>query len=444
MRKWMIWMVCLALGLTPCAQAFAMEEEQRETMQEEGEETAGEANESPAPQVDPLGLYAQSAVLADGLTGRVLYGKGEDTIRPMASTTKIMTCILALEMGNPEDVVTASQKAAGQPKVHLGVRSGETFYLKDLLYSLMLESHNDAAVMIAEHVGGSVPDFARLMNEKARALGCENTYFITPNGLDAKETDENGQEHIHSTTAADLARIMAYCVNQSPERERFLEITQTQNYFFTDTEGKRSFNCTNHNAFLNMMDGMVSGKTGFTGGAGYSYVGAMEKDGRPYVIAILGCGWPPHKTWKWADARKLFQFGLEHYQMKNVYESQAFAPVPVTGGLCWSEPGKTMRERIELTMGPGDEEREVKLLLGEDEQVEIRQNLPARLKAPVRQGQQVGTVEYLLKGQVVSSFPVYTAQGVEEITQTRCLDHVLRLFCSLFEGGRGSENQAAG
>ena len=123
--------------------------------------------------------------------------------------------------------------------------------------------------------------------------------------------------------------------------------------------------------------------------------GRWKRTGVPTSSPFLAAGGRPHKTWKWADARKLFQFGLEHYQMKNVYESQTFAPVPVTGGLCWSEPGKTMRERIELTMGPGDEEREVKLLLGEDGQVEIRQNLPARLKAPVRQGQQVGTVEYL-------------------------------------------------
>ena len=127
--------------------------------------------------------------------------------------------------------------------------------------------------------------------------------------------------------------------------------------------------------------------------------------------------------------------------MKNVYESQAFAPVPVTGGLCWSEPGQEMRERVELTMGPGEGEREVKLLLGEDEQVEVRQNLPVRLKAPVRQGQKVGSVEYLLKGQVVESFPVYTAQGVEEITPERCLIHVLRLFTSLFDGGEGAKKQ---
>ena len=445
MRKWMIWMVCLGLGLGPCVRAFAMDGSKTVTVWEEGQDRAPDGEQPAAAkspdgdrpaQPDPLTLNAQSAVLADGLTGRVLSGKGEDTIRPMASTTKIMTCILALELGNPNDVITATKEAAGQPKVHLGVQSGQTFYLKDLLYSLMLESHNDAAVMIAEHIGGSVPGFARLMNEKAKALGCENTYFITPNGLDAKETDEAGVEHVHSTTAADLARIMAYCVNLSPKRQEFLEITQTQNYFFTDVPGKHSYNCTNHNAFLTMMDGVVSGKTGFTGGAGYSYVAAMEKDGRPYVIALLGCGWPPHKTWKWADARTLFNFGLEHYQMKDVYEEQRFSPVPVTGGLCWDDGSGAGTDQVSLTMGQESTGRELKLLLGEDEQVEIRQNLPVRLAAPVQAGQKIGTVEYRLNGQTVRSFPVYTENGVEQITLKRCLLRVGALFGGLWERQR--------
>ena len=110
----------------------------------------------------------------------------------------------------------------------------------------MLESHNDAAVMIAEHVGGSVEGFAALMNQKARDLGCSDTYFITPNGLDASR-EENGQMKEHSTTAADLARIMNYCIGTSPKKEEFLKITGTQSYYFTDQEGKRSYNCQNHN-----------------------------------------------------------------------------------------------------------------------------------------------------------------------------------------------------
>lgn len=172
----------------------------------------------------PGELYARSAVLMDADSGRILFGKEADKARPMASTTKIMTCILALEYGNPEEIVEVSAYAATMPKVKLYVRQGEKYRLKDLLYSLMLESHNDSAVVIAEAVGGSVEGFAAMMNQKARDIGCFDTYFITPNGLDAVVNDSG---RTHSTTARDLAKIMAYCVTDSAAREEFLEITRT-------------------------------------------------------------------------------------------------------------------------------------------------------------------------------------------------------------------------
>ena len=150
-------------------------------------------------QLSESELYARSACLMDADSGRVLYSKNSEQKLPMASTTKIMTCILALEDGRMDDLVTVSAYAASQPKVHMGAKTGEQFYLQDLLYALMLNSDNDAAVMIAEQVGGSVEGFAEKMNLKARELGCDDTYFITPNGLDAE--NKNG---IHSTTAKDF------------------------------------------------------------------------------------------------------------------------------------------------------------------------------------------------------------------------------------------------
>ncbi|MDE7429249.1 MAG: serine hydrolase, partial [Lachnospiraceae bacterium] len=184
---------------------------------------------------DELQLYAQAAVLMDAESGRVLYGKNPEEVLPMASTTKIMTCILALEYGNPDEIVEASSYAASMPKVKLYVRSGEKYRLRDLLYSLMLESHNDSAVVIAEAVGGSVEGFAAMMNQKARDIGCFDSYFITPNGLDAVV---NATGRTHSTTAADLARIMAYCLEKSPKKEEFLEIIRTISYDFTDADGR--------------------------------------------------------------------------------------------------------------------------------------------------------------------------------------------------------------
>ena len=153
-------------------------------------------------------------------------------------------------------VQTCALPISRQPEVHLGVRTGEKYYIRDILYSLMLESHNDSAVMIAEGIAGSVEQFAAWMNEKAQKLGCRDTHFVTPNGLDGE--DEGG---IHSTTASDLARIMRYCIMDSPKRAEFLEITRAGNYSFSDLEGSRSFSCNNHNAFLSMMEGALDRKS---------------------------------------------------------------------------------------------------------------------------------------------------------------------------------------
>lgn len=384
-------------------------------------ETDGERQEK------DLKLYAQSAVLMDAASGRILYGKEALLQRPMASTTKIMTCILALENGSPDDVVKVSSYAAGQPKVHLGVSTSETFRLGDLLYSLMLESHNDAAVMIAEHIGGDVKGFAKMMNQKARDLGCENTCFITPNGLDAAQTDESGKEQIHSTTAADLARIMSYCVWESPKREEFLTITQTQNYYFSDLEGKRSFNCTNHNAFLTMMNGVLSGKTGFTGGAGYSYIGALEDGGRQFVVALLGCGWPPHKTWKWSDTRALFNYGLTNYRYREVFREQNLKPIPVENGIS-PETGIGQTAYTGITMNLSDGEKSLKLLMKEGEKVQMSSDIPEKLTAPVKAGTVIGSVTYYLEEKPVKVYPLYAQNDVDKVTLDWCIGNILDKF----------------
>lgn len=200
---------------------------------------------------EPAELYALSAVLMDGESGRVLYEKDGERPLANASTTKVLTCIVALENSPGDDYVQVSQNAASQPEVKLGLQKGEQYYLEDLLYSLMLKSHNDTAVAIAEHCGGSVEGFARMLNRKAKQIGCKNTYFITPNGLDAE--DENGKHH---TTAKDLALIMRYAI----KNETFLHIAQTRDYTFSEITGKRTFSVHNANAFLDMRDGVLAGK----------------------------------------------------------------------------------------------------------------------------------------------------------------------------------------
>ncbi len=366
----------------------------------------------------PEQLYARSAVLMDADSGRVLFGKEEQEKRPMASTTKIMTCILALENQEEGQVVTASAYAAGRPKVKLGVKEQEQFYLRDLLYSLMLESHNDSAVVIAEGISGTVEEFAKLMNQKARELGCQDTHFVTPNGLD--DSDEGG---IHATTARDLATIMRYCIKQSPCREEFLEITRTKNYQFSDVDGGRSFSCVNHNAFLDMMDGALTGKTGFTSDAGYCYVGALERDGRTFIVALLACGWPNNKSYKWTDTRKLMEYGIANYQYRDVWEDVVLPDVEVKNGVEEESPYET-----ELYMPVCVEGKEdIPLLLRADEGVEIKTEVKDSLTAPVSKGDVVGSVRYILEGEEIASYQVVAGEDIRERDLNWALCWIVRL-----------------
>lgn len=369
---------------------------------------------------DSLALYAQSAVLMDADTGRILYAKNAKEQRPMASTTKIMTLILALENANPDDIVMISDYAASMPDVQLHLRAGEHYRLGDLLYSMMLESHNDSAVAIAEHVGGTVPGFAALMNAKARDIGCYATYFITPNGLDAE--DDTG---VHSTTAADLARILRYCIMQSPKKEEFLKITRTNAYSFSDLEGIRTFTVGNKNAFLHMMEGALTGKTGFTGNAGYCYVGALRQEERTFIVALLACGWPNNRSYKWSDTRKLMNYGLEHFTYRNVWQEPKLPELPVKNGIPDRE---NLEEEARIRLRLSSEEPDLKLLLSEGEQVQVETHISQEVTAPVEPGTLLGSVRYLLDGQVVKVYTVEAAEDVEAVTLDWCLEKVLKRY----------------
>ena len=369
---------------------------------------------------DSLALYAQSAVLMDADTGRILYAKNAEEQRPMASTTKIMTLILALENANPDDIVMISDYATSMPDVQLHLRAGEHYRLGDLLYSMMLESHNDSAVAIAEHVGGTVPGFAALMNAKARDIGCYATYFITPNGLDAE--DDTG---VHSTTAADLARILRYCIMQSPKKEEFLKITRTNAYSFSDLEGIRTFTVGNKNAFLHMMEGALTGKTGFTGNAGYCYVGALRQEERTFIVALLACGWPNNRSYKWSDTRKLMSYGLENYMYRKVWQEPKLPELPVKNGIPDRE---NLEEEAQIRLRLSSEEPDLKLLLSEGEQVQVETHISQEVTAPVEPGTLLGSVRYLLDGQVVKVYTVEAAEDVEAVTLGWWLEKVLKRY----------------
>ncbi len=424
-----------------------------------------------AADIAQLSLYANSAVLMDADSGRVLYGKNENEIMAMASTTKIMTCITVLENVSLDDELTVSAYAASMPKVKLYIQKGERYKVRDLLYSLMLESHNDSAVALAEYVGrgqltGELHDkdigeytvseskkamaaFAALMNQKAQELGCENTWFITPNGLDATETiqlkDGSSLEKEHCTTAAELARILAYCIKESPCTEDFLKITRTRDYSFYT--GGRSFSCTNHNAFLDMMDGALTGKTGFTNKAGYCYVGALERDGRTFVVALLACGWPNNKTYKWSDTRELMQYGLDNYHYRSfseegvAFDEGLLEAVPVQNGRT-DILGSTAYTNVRIAdrMGEGQNGGESHsfgtdkwvegLLMRADEQIRVEHRVQDSLTAPVEPGIAVGEIDYIVGDTVYKRETIVTADQVWAIDLEWCVRQVLeRYFC---------------
>ncbi|NCB91256.1 MAG: D-alanyl-D-alanine carboxypeptidase [Clostridia bacterium] len=371
-----------------------------------------------AAKMEDSELYARSACLLDADSGRVLYAKNGEEKLPMASTTKIMTCIIALEEGRADDLVTVSKLAASQPKVKLGAAQGEQFLLNDLLYALMLDSDNDVAVMVAEHIGQTVEGFAEKMNLKAIEIGCRDTYFISPSGLDAQ--DEHG---VHSTTAADLARIMKYCINDSPQKEMFLEITRMPSYTFWNHTHTQVYNCTNHNAFLGMMDGALSGKTGFTSDAGYCYVGALRFEGRTFIVSVLACGWPNHKGYKWSDVRKLMTYGLENYRYRDIFEYKALQSIPVRNG---QYEGMRIGETAmtELTYGTDASVLSCPMLLREEEKVRVEYQIPEALEAPVKDGQQVGKVQYFLEDELIKEYPVFAKRRIDVLDFAWCLEKV--------------------
>jgi D-alanyl-D-alanine carboxypeptidase (penicillin-binding protein 5/6) len=394
-------------------------------------------------------LYARYAVLMDADNGRVLIGKSDQEPVPMASTTKIMTCIIALEYGNLEMLCTTSPYAASMPDVQLNALKNEVFRLNDLLYSLMLKSHNDSAVIIAENVAYNyiyqlktgaaadeynilqtydlsfVPDdsyntsfignlndlqsktlvgvFATLMNQKAIGLGCEKTHFITPNGLDA--SDDTG---VHSTTAKELALIMSYCI----KNQTFLDITHTPSYSFnsfkTNNTGEvsgnsRSFAVTNANAFLNMYDHIISGKTGFTGDAGYCYVCAYSYEGRTFIVSLLACGWPNNKSYKWHDARLLLNWGREQYFNKCIVDvNYPINDIEVQRGL-----KSIIHPYIKDTCS---------MLLSETDQVNVRIDVPTKLEAPISTEEVIGTLRVYVNDTLIKNIPVYSQESIRNIS----------------------------
>lgn len=354
-----------------------------------------QANES-------LKMYSKSYALTDGDTNRVLVGKNETVPMANASTTKILTCIITLEKCLLDEIVTVSDNAASQPKVRLGMREGEQYPLRDMLYGLMLESYNDCAVAIAEHVAGSEEAFSDMLNQKAKELGCTDTYFLTPNGL-----DKENEKGFHHTTAEDLCKMMSYCVWESPMKDVFLQITQARNYGGGANDKTYSF--TNKNALLDQMEGVLSGKTGYTAKAGYCYVAAYENDGERYCISLLACGWPNNKTYKWSDSRTLFTYGSSHYDKKRV-EISGIEKILETDG--YIVPPKFLSLNQKQGVSICGENRGYEVLLSDSEQVKKDIVFQKDIKLPITQGQTLGVCRIYVENMLLDEIALVAMKDV--------------------------------
>ncbi len=325
---------------------------------------------------------ARSEILIEAKTGRVLYENNAHEALPMASTTKIMTALVALENGNLSDPVTTGINAFGVPGTSLYLGLGERLTLEEMLFGLMLASGNDAAVAIAEHVGGSVEEFCRMMTERAAEIGCENTVFTTPHGLPAGG---------HHTTAWDLALI----TREAMKNPKFREIVSTQRASLPWMDHAYDRVLTNKNKLLSTYPGAVGVKTGYTKAAGRCLVFAAERDGLSLIGAVLNCP-------DWFDeAAALLDRGFDNWQMVTVLSAgETVREIPVAGGA---------RENVRVVAGE-DAAAPVKWNVWPD----LLLDLPDSLPAGVEKGQVIGTAWLADQGRAIAAVPLIAAESVPE------------------------------
>lgn len=245
---------------------------------------------------ESLTLSCKSALVMNAETGNVYYDKSMNVRRPQASLTKIMTCILAIEKNSLRSKVSISKKAAGTPWTYIPLVSGDKVYLKDLLYAALLRSSNGSAVALAEHTGKSVSGFAKMMNKKAQNLGCRNTNFVNPHGLDTKN---------HYSSAYDVGLITAYAW----KNRTFRSIIKTQKYSFRTLVKKKSCTVSTTNQLLGKLTGMRGGKTGTTSGAGNCFAGVYTYKGKDYIVVVLGS---KTDSGRWSDVKKLISYAKKY------------------------------------------------------------------------------------------------------------------------------------
>lgn len=320
-----------------------------------------------------VGTSAQSAVLIEQHSGRVLYESNADEERLIASITKIMTALVAIEHGNLSEVYTVTSRDMAEGS-SMYLKVGDQLTLEELLYGLMLVSGNDAALAVAHCVSGEIEDFVALMNQTAQSLGMTHSSFANPNGLDAQG---------HYSSARDMSRLAACAL----ENEMFRRIVSTEHITIGDRYLK------NHNKLLNLCEGCIGVKTGFTKAAGRTLVSAVERNGMTLVCVTLkdGDDWNDHIT--------LFDYGFEAYHMETpVKAGQKMAQTIVCGG---------MKSGVMLAAA-----RNLSYPVTGEEKLTVKVFVPTSVNAPISAGQVLGTVCAYLDGVEVASVDLVAMEAV--------------------------------
>lgn len=347
-------------------------------------------------------INALAAVVLEVSSGRILYSKNATVRRSIASTTKIMTAIVALENGSLEDEVIISKRAAGIGGSTIGLQTGQKFTLKELLFAMLMSSANDAAIAVAEHIGGTVEGFAEMMNKKAESLGAADSHFVTPHGLDT------GNQY---STAYDVS-IITRCALKNPV---FAEIVSTTSSYIPGHD------LYNTNELLGAYSGVDGVKTGYTGKAGRCLVTTVQREGMRLVTVVLGS---PTRTARANASRDLINYAYENFSMHKLMNAgDIYAKVPVYRGI---DDSAILRaaQNIELPLS----EAEVEML-------EVRKYVPEVLNAPVYAGIDTGFVEYVLNDEVVAQSMLTTSNDVRKKTFFDYLAFVLESWaCMMREG----------
>ncbi len=343
-------------------------------------------------------INARKCAIFDRGSKRVIYGKNNNTKCAMASTTKIMTAIIVLEKTdidlNKEIII--SQKAASIGGSRIGLKKGDKISIRDLLYGLMLKSGNDAAIAIAEEIGGSVEEFVKKMNSKAEDLKLRNTHFVTPHGLDNPE---------HYTTATELAILTDYALSNN----KFKEIVGTKRYIIKINGNNVEINNTNE--LLGTLNGVAGVKTGFTNGAGRCLVTETIRGKRDLIVVVLGADTKKDRT---RDSIKLIEYGFNCYREVNLKEemNRFFDEWnQINGKRIKIEKGKD--EKLQLYLSEINKET---ILVEENDngRLEYEINSFTRIKAPIAENQRVGNVVIKYKDEIIDQVEILVKKEVEK------------------------------